>query len=67
MTYEEYHKAVVDRIVALTDEKNRQFFDSMDYSEEFKNPDDWDDIDGVAQGVVDATDWEAAGPEGERG
>ena len=58
MTYKEYHKAVVDRIVALTDEKHRQWFDSMDYHEEYKNSDDWGDVDDVARGVVDATDWE---------
>ena len=56
-TYEDYHKQVVDSIVALTHEKFRVWFDTMDYREEYENPDDWGDVDEVAQRVVDATTW----------
>jgi len=46
---------VVDDCVRLTAEKHRVFYDSMDYSEEWKTG---EPADETAQANVDATDWE---------
>jgi hypothetical protein len=55
VNYETYHKFVVDECVRLTAEKHRQFYDLMDYREEWAAG---EPAEETAKANVDATDWE---------